>query len=44
MLMRTAGPDGKIVVGFIQPASYQYRVVTTEDSTHFTAYSATTTR
>ena len=44
MLMRTAGPDGKIVVGFIQSATYEYRVVTTEDGTHFAAYSASTIR
>ncbi|MDP9092869.1 MAG: hypothetical protein M3N95_08005 [Actinomycetota bacterium] len=44
MLMRTSGSDGKIVVGFIQPNVYQYRVVVVEDGLHFAAYSASTFR
>lgn len=44
MLMRVSGSDGKIVVGFIQPNVYQYRVVVAEDGMHFAAYSASTFR
>jgi hypothetical protein len=44
MLMRTANASGKIVVGFVQRAVYQYRVVAAEDSSHFGGYSASAFR